>query len=84
MEGFFVVGYVLGLFLLHLTVQFFTPVGVPDIDNDEEFEVELPTSSNQDADHRPLIRSVNEFKLWYLLSLIKGKWQLLQLLLQIF
>ena len=33
--GFYVVSYILGLFVLHITVQFFTPLGLPDLD--EEF-----------------------------------------------
>ena len=41
--GYFVVSYILGLYLLHLIVQFFTPIGVPDIDLDgEEIDMDLP------------------------------------------
>ena len=28
-NSFFVISYLLGIFILHLTVQFFTPLGVP-------------------------------------------------------
>ncbi len=32
--GFYVVSYVLGLYILNITVQFFQPLGLPDIDDD--------------------------------------------------
>ena len=34
--GFYVVSYLMGLFLLHLSVQRLLPVGVPDLENDDD------------------------------------------------
>ena len=34
--GFYVISYVLGLFILHSLVQYVTPKGLPDIDDDPE------------------------------------------------
>jgi hypothetical protein len=45
--GFYVISYIMGLYILHLSVQFFTPLGLPDFDSEIEEEVfgELPTSN---------------------------------------
>eukprot|EP01016_Furgasonia_blochmanni_P053746 TRINITY_DN8745_c0_g1_i6.p2 TRINITY_DN8745_c0_g1~~TRINITY_DN8745_c0_g1_i6.p2 ORF type:complete len:151 (+),score=33.16 TRINITY_DN8745_c0_g1_i6:2-454(+) len=67
--GFYVISYILGLYILHLIVQFLTPIGLPDIDEDDDEKMvgaELP-STTRDADnddYRPMIRSVGEFHLW--------------------
>lgn len=34
--GFYVISYVLGLYLLHLVVQFFTPLGLPDVEDEDD------------------------------------------------
>jgi hypothetical protein len=34
--GFYVVSYVLGLYILHQAVQFYTPLGLPDSEDDED------------------------------------------------
>lgn len=34
--GFYVVSYIFGLYTLHLIVQFLTPQGMPDIDDEDE------------------------------------------------
>ena len=42
--GFYVISYIYGLYLLHLAVQFFTPLGMPDAeedDNDDEEAAEI-------------------------------------------
>lgn len=39
--GFYVVSYVLGLYILNITVQFFQPLGLPDIDDDIEDDQQL-------------------------------------------
>lgn len=66
-EGFFVISYVLGLYLLHLFVRFFTPVGLPDVEDDEN-ECSLPVTdetNDQNPEERgPLIRNMNEFAFW--------------------
>ena len=46
--GFYVISYVLGLFILHSLVQFVTPKGLPDIDEDDtegNLGDELPLSN---------------------------------------
>ena len=44
--GFYVISYLMGLFILHLSVQRLLPVGVPDLENDDEtMEAELPQDS---------------------------------------
>lgn len=40
--GFYVVSYVFALYVLHLSVQFLTPKGLPDIDEEEDDETALP------------------------------------------
>ncbi|KRX07338.1 hypothetical protein PPERSA_06953 [Pseudocohnilembus persalinus] len=66
--GYYVVSYILGLYLLHLGVQFFTPVGVPDLDEEDEDDDmivgELPTFNQSGQEQGPLIRSMSEFKFW--------------------
>lgn len=39
--GYYVVSYVLGLYILNITVQFFQPLGLPDIDDDIEDDPQL-------------------------------------------
>ncbi|KAL4455805.1 hypothetical protein ABPG74_003215 [Tetrahymena malaccensis] len=77
--GFYVVSYVFALFVLHLCVQFLTPQGLPDIDEEDDEIGSLPIhSTNTDSQNPastdedggqiekgPLIRSMNEFKFWH-------------------
>eukprot|EP00825_Cyclidium_porcatum_P051337 TRINITY_DN9412_c0_g1_i2.p2 TRINITY_DN9412_c0_g1~~TRINITY_DN9412_c0_g1_i2.p2 ORF type:complete len:139 (+),score=23.95 TRINITY_DN9412_c0_g1_i2:100-516(+) len=59
-----------GLYLLHLSVQFFTPVGLPEADEEDDEDdqlnnVKLPeTQQESHEDRGPLIRSMGEFKFW--------------------
>jgi len=64
--GFYVISYVLGLYILHALVKFVTPLGLPDIEEEEEEKVgeELPIFAQTPGDSKPLIRSVSEFKFW--------------------
>jgi len=64
--GFYVISYVLGLYILHAFVRFVTPLGLPDIEEDEEEKMgeELPIFGQTPGDSKPLIRSVSEFKFW--------------------
>lgn len=39
--GFYVISYVLGLYILNMTVQFFQPLGLPDIDDDFEDDQQI-------------------------------------------
>ena len=45
--GFYVISYVLGLYMLHALVKFVTPLGLPDIEEEEEEKIgeELPIFS---------------------------------------
>jgi len=58
-QGFFIVTYGLGIFLLNLLIGFLTPL--------EEMEYSdgpsLPTSV-RDAEFRPFVRRLSEFKFW--------------------
>jgi hypothetical protein len=36
--GFYVVSYVLGLYILHAAIKFISPVGIPDVEDEEEDE----------------------------------------------
>lgn len=42
--GFYVISYILGLYILHALVRFVTPLGLPDVEEEEEEKVgeELP------------------------------------------
>lgn len=68
--GFYVVSYILGLYILHLSVQFFTPIGLPEADEEDEEDeslrnMKLPeTNVDNHEDRGPLIRSMSEFKFW--------------------
>jgi hypothetical protein len=46
--GFYVVSYVLGLYILHAFIKFISPVGIPDVEDEEEEEKygeELPITN---------------------------------------
>ena len=45
--GFYVISYVLGLYILHALVKFVTPLGLPDIEEEEE-ERELDSNNDDD------------------------------------
>lgn len=69
LQGFYIVAYVLGIFLLNQFILFLTPVIVEDpneLDNEyeeEEDEPRLPTRA--DEEFRPFMRRLPEFKFWY-------------------
>jgi len=68
--GFYVISYVLGLYILHSLVQYVTPLGLPDIEEDDDGESKITNDlplTNKDTpneEFKPLIRSVNEFDFW--------------------
>lgn len=68
-QGWYVVCYSLGIYLLNLFLAFLTPKFDPSLEQDmrdqdvEEGEATLPTS--QDDEFRPFIRRLPEFKFWY-------------------
>jgi hypothetical protein len=65
LQGFYIIAYVLGIFLLNQFILFLTPVVVDDLDGDPDDEDEgaLPTKS--DEEFRPFMRRLPEFKFWY-------------------
>ena len=65
LQGFYIVAYVLGIFLLNQFILFLTPVVVDDMETmeDDEDEPHLPTRS--DEEFRPFMRRLPEFKFWY-------------------
>lgn len=62
LQGFYIIAYVLGIFLLNQFILFLTPVVIEDLE-DEEDEPHLPTKS--DEEFRPFMRRLPEFKFWY-------------------
>eukprot|EP01017_Pseudomicrothorax_dubius_P022659 TRINITY_DN244_c0_g1_i1.p1 TRINITY_DN244_c0_g1~~TRINITY_DN244_c0_g1_i1.p1 ORF type:complete len:191 (-),score=25.88 TRINITY_DN244_c0_g1_i1:209-781(-) len=72
--GFYVISYSYGLYIIHLFVQFLTPMGLPDIDEEDDGQVVidgLPTTMRQvDSDEfKPYVRTIGEFLLWKKLML---------------
>lgn len=66
LQGFYIIAYVLGIFLLNQFILFLTPVVVDDLDYDDEDGGELgrlPTT--KDEEFRPFMRRLPEFKFWY-------------------
>jgi hypothetical protein len=63
LQGFYIIAYVLGIFLLNQFILFLTPVVVDDLEADEDDEPHLPTKS--DEEFRPFMRRLPEFKFWY-------------------
>jgi len=59
LQGFYIVTYGLGIFLLNLFIGFLTPLD----DQDAGDGPMLPTSN--DDDFRPFVRRLPEFKFWY-------------------
>ncbi len=62
LQGFYIIAYILGIFLLNQFILFLTPVVVEDLEDDED-EPHLPTKS--DEEFRPFMRRLPEFKFWY-------------------
>jgi len=71
--------FIIGLYVIYLMVQYFTPSGLPDPDEDSpdstlflEESVSILTSTEGD---RPVLRSLNEFNLWKSLCWVgAGSW----------
>ncbi|CAG8570812.1 431_t:CDS:2 [Paraglomus brasilianum] len=67
-QGFYIVTYALGIYLLNLFLAFLQPKFDPSLEREiEENEAEdgptLPTNANEEF--RPFIRRLPEFKFWY-------------------
>mmetsp|Transcript_9501 Transcript_9501/g.39068 ORF Transcript_9501/g.39068 Transcript_9501/m.39068 type:complete len:139 (+) Transcript_9501:19-435(+) len=63
-QGFFIVTYGLGIYVLNLFIGFLTPQGMSaDVDTDEPV---LPTKDSEEF--KPFVRKLPEFKFWYSIS----------------
>lgn len=58
-DGWYIVTYALGIYLLNLVVRFLSPL----IDPENEDALGLPTS--RDDEFRPFMRQLPEFKFWH-------------------
>jgi len=63
LQGFYIVTYALGIFLLNLLLAFLTPKVDPALEDSDEDGPSLPTKSNEE--YRPFMRRLPEFKFWY-------------------
>ena len=63
LQGFYIIAYVLGIFLLNQFILFLTPAVMDEMDELDEDEPRLPTKS--DEEFRPFMRRLPEFKFWY-------------------
>ncbi|XP_025082301.1 LOW QUALITY PROTEIN: protein RER1-like [Pomacea canaliculata] len=64
LQGWYIVTYALGIYLLNLFIAFLTPKIDPAmLDDSEEDGPSLPTRSNEEF--RPFMRRLPEFKFWY-------------------
>lgn len=61
--------YFSGLYLLYLAVQFYTPMGLPDPDEDDFTLNEQPSELGASED-RPVLRSITEFSFWKQATLV--------------
>merc|ERR1719157_34423 len=58
-QGFYVVTYALGIYLLNLFINFLSPAHDPDGEDGV-----LPTTSDN-GEYRPFVRKLPEFKFWF-------------------
>ncbi|KAL8622668.1 retention in endoplasmic reticulum protein 1 [Nucella lapillus] len=64
LQGWYIVTYAVGIYLLNLFIAFLTPKIDPAImDDSDEDGPSLPTKSNEEF--RPFMRRLPEFKFWY-------------------
>jgi len=66
-QGFFIVAYGLGIFLLNNFIAFLSPKDDPMLSDDGP---SLPNTSREASEYRPFTRRLPEFKFWY--SCFKG------------
>ncbi|PAA57975.1 hypothetical protein BOX15_Mlig028513g1 [Macrostomum lignano] len=59
-QGFYIIAYALGIYLLNLLIGFLTPMDAVSLDEDGP---SLPTRASEEF--RPFIRRLPEFKFWY-------------------
>lgn len=66
-QGYFIIAYGLGIFLLNNFILFLSPLDLEEISNEGPT---LPTSEKEGKEYRPFSRKLPEFKFW--LSVTKG------------
>jgi hypothetical protein len=66
-QGWYIVCYSLGIYLLNLFIAFLTPKFDPSLEQDDELESGGPSAlpTKQDEEFRPFIRRLPEFKFWH-------------------
>lgn len=64
LDGWFIVTYGLGIFLLNNFIGFLTPQVDPE-EQEDDSNMELPTTRQDGDEYRPFIRKVSEFKFWW-------------------
>lgn len=70
LQGFYIVAYVLGIFLLNQFILFLTPAVVREMDldvdvDDDDPDAASPLPTRSDEEFRPFMRRLPEFKFWY-------------------
>lgn len=63
LQGWYIVTYALGIYLLNLFLAFLTPKIDPALEDQDEDGPSLPTKANEEF--RPFMRRLPEFKFWY-------------------
>lgn len=63
LQGWYIVTYALGIYLLNLFIAFLTPKIDPALEDQDEDGPSLPTKANEEF--RPFMRRLPEFKFWY-------------------
>ncbi|KAL8574868.1 retention in endoplasmic reticulum protein 1 [Nucella lapillus] len=64
LQGWYIVTYALGIYLLNLFISFLTPkIDPSSLDDGDEDGPSLPTKANEEF--RPFLRRLPEFKFWY-------------------
>ena len=63
LQGFYIVTYGLGIYLLNLFIGFLQPQD--DMDSNDGPTLPTYRNNNNDEDFQPFIRRVPEFKFWY-------------------
>jgi len=64
-QGFYIVTYGLGIYLLNLFIGFLTPLDEDLLTGGEEGEGPILPTNEQDSEFKPFMRRLPEFKFWY-------------------
>ncbi|KAK4514422.1 uncharacterized protein ATC70_002017 [Mucor velutinosus] len=64
-QGWYIICYALGIYLLNMFLAFLTPKFDPSLEQEEEDEEGPTLPTRNDEEFRPFIRRLPEFKFWY-------------------